>query len=104
MGESKKRTVNKVIISGELERDPNIGTTMNKKTVANLIVVTDESYKNTEGTDVEKYEKHKVVAWGKQAEACKEFKKGDQIYIEGKNQTRRTDSSVITEIVATLIQ
>ncbi len=50
-----------------------------------------------------KFERHKIVAWGKQAEICKTLKKDEKIYVEGKNQTRRTDSSVITEIVATLV-
>jgi single-strand DNA-binding protein len=95
--------VNKIILVGTLEKDPNIGTTTNGKTVANLILVTNESYKNVEGKEVEKFERHKIVAWGKQAEICKTLKKDEKIYVEGKNQTRRTDSSVITEIVATLV-
>ena len=96
--------INKVIIVGKLDKDPNIGETNNGKTVANLLVVTDESYTNKEKVKVEKYERHKIVAWGRQAELCKNFKKGDKVYIEGKNQTRRTDSSIVTEIVATLVQ
>jgi single stranded DNA-binding protein len=99
-----KLNVNKVIIVGTLERDPNIGQTKNDKKVANLLVVTDESYTNNEKVIIEKYEKHKIVAWGRQAENCQNFKKGDKVYIEGKNQTRRTESSVITEVVATLVQ
>ena len=96
--------INKIMIMGILDKDPNISTTHNGKNVSNLLIVTDESYTNTEGTKVEKYEKHKIVAWGRQAERCKELKKGDKVYIEGKNQTRRTDSSIVTEIVATLVQ
>lgn len=99
-----ERDINKVIIVGDLDRDPNIGKTTNGKKVVNLIIVTDESYENAENVKVEKFERHKVVAWGRQAENCESLKKGDRVYIEGKNQTRRTDSSVITEIVATLVQ
>jgi single-strand DNA-binding protein len=96
--------INKVIIVGKLNKDPNISETANGKKVANLLVITDESYINIEKVKVEKYERHNVVAWGRQAEFCKKLKKNDKLYIEGKNQTRRTDSSIVTEIVATLIK
>jgi single-strand DNA-binding protein len=96
--------INKVIVVGKLDKDPNIGETTNGKTVANLLIITDESYTNVEKKKVEKYERHKIVAWGRQAELCKALKKGDKVYIEGKNQTRRTDSSIVTEIVATTVQ
>jgi len=96
--------INKTIVAGRLEREPNIGQTNNGKKVANLVVVTDESYLNADGAKVEKFEKHKVVAWGKQAALCEELKKDDYVCVEGKNQTRRTESGVLTEIVATSIK
>ena len=96
--------INKIIIAGKLEKEPNIGKTNNGKKVANLVVITDESYQNGEGIKVEKVEKHKVVAWGKQATFCENLKKDDQVIVEGKNQTRRTESGVLTEIVATTIK
>ena len=97
-------TINKVIIIGVIEKDPNIGETANNKIIANLTVVTDESYKNSDNTKIEKYEKHRIVAWGKQAEYCKTLKKGQKVYIEGKNQTRKTTDGIINEVVATKIQ
>jgi single-strand DNA-binding protein len=95
--------INKTILVGKLDRNPNIGVTNNGKTVANLLVVTDDSYTNNEGTKIEKYEKHKIVAWGRQAEICKTLKKDDEVTIEGKNQTRKTETNNITEIVATVV-
>lgn len=99
--------VNKVILVGKLLKDPNISTTTNNKSVANIIVVTDESYFN-DSKLVSKFEQHKIVAWGKQAEFCKQLKKDDSVYIEGKNQTRkRVENEVISyvsEIVAKDIQ
>jgi single-strand DNA-binding protein len=96
--------INKVIIIGKLQKDANIGLTSNKKIVANLEVVTDESYLTNEGVKVEKNEVHKIVAWGKQAEYCRELKKDTQVYIEGKNQTRKTNDGFVSEIVAKEIQ
>ena len=97
--------VNKVIIIGKLQRDANIGTTTNEKIVANLDIITDESYTpNNDSKKIEKYERHKIVAWGKQAEFCKTLKKDQTVYIEGKNQTRKTEEGFVSEIVAKEIQ
>jgi len=98
------KSINKAFIVGNLEKDPNIGQTANNKIIANLSVITDESYINNEDVKVEKYEKHRVVAWGKQAEYCKKLKKGQKVYIEGKNQSRKTENGIVGEIVATKIQ
>jgi single-strand DNA-binding protein len=96
--------VNKVILVGILEKDANVGTTAGGKPVGNLSVITDESYTNNDGVKIEKTEKHKIVAWGKQAEYCRNLKKGRNVYIEGKNQTRKTDDGFVNEVVATSIQ
>lgn len=96
--------VNKVIIIGKLQKDANIGTTSNEKLIANLEVITDESYTAKDGKKVDKYEKHKIVAWGKQADFCRELKKDQQVFIEGKNQTRKTDEGPVNEVVAQDIQ
>jgi len=99
--------INKVIIVGKLLKDPNISTTTNNKSVANIVVVTDESYFN-DNKLVSKFEQHKIVAWGKQADFCKQLKKNDTVYIEGKNQTRKRIEddviSYVSEIVAKDIQ
>lgn len=97
--------INKVFLCGKLMRDPNIGLTEASKQVANLEILTDESYVNsTTGETVNKVERHRIVAWGKQAEKCKVFKKDDLVYVEGKNQTRRTDEGLVGEIVAHDVQ
>ena len=96
--------VNKVIIVGKLQRDANIGTTVNEKIVANLDILTDESYTTNDNKKIEKFERHKIVAWGKQAEFCKTLKKDQSVYIEGKNQTRKTEEGFVSEIVAKEIQ
>jgi single-strand DNA-binding protein len=95
---------NLVIVMGKLQKDANIGETANGKIVANLEVITDESYITNDNKTIEKYEKHKIVAWGKQAEFCKELKKDQVVYIEGKNHTRKTEEGFISEIVAKEIQ
>lgn len=95
---------NLVIVVGLLQKDPNIGKTNNDKIVANLEIVTDESYTTSDGKKIEKYERHKIVAWGNQAKYCETLKKGDRVYVEGKNQTRKTDEGFVSEIVAKEIQ
>lgn len=102
------KSVNKVIIFGKIVKSPNIGVTKTNKTVANLIVSTNDSYISN-GVKVDKFENHKIVAWGKLAEYCKTLKKGDEVYIEGRNQTRKTtdendNTSYSNEIVAKEIQ
>jgi single-strand DNA-binding protein len=98
------KNVNKVIVVGVLQKDPNIGKTNNDKIVANLEILTDESYTTTDGKKIEKYERHKIVAWGNQAKYCEGLKKGQEVYIEGKNQTRKTEEGFVSEIVAKEIQ
>jgi len=95
---------NLVIVIGKLQKDANIGKTVNEKIVANLEVITDESYTTNDNKTIEKYERHKIVAWGKQAEFCKELKKDQLVYIEGKNQTRKTEEGFVSEVVAKEIQ
>lgn len=102
------KSVNKVILFGEIVKTPNIGITNTNRTVANLIVATNDSY-ISEGNKVDKFENHKIVAWGKLAEYCKNLKKGDEVYVEGRNQTRKVTNengtvTYISEIVAKEIQ
>jgi len=95
---------------GKIDKDPNIGKTANGKIVANLLVVTDESYNNIEQVKVEKYEKHKVVAWGRQAEIARQFLvKGSETMIEGRLKTRtwqdqQGQNRRTTEIIADRLQ
>lgn len=77
------------MLIGNLGSDPELRYTQSGQPVANFSIATSESYKDNEGNLVEKTEWHKIVVWGKLAEICKQYlKKGRQVYIEGKLQTR----------------
>jgi single-strand DNA-binding protein len=83
------RGVNKVILVGNLGRDPEVRYTREGTAVANLNIATTETWNDGSGQRQEKTEWHKVVAWGKLAEIAKEYLgKGRQVYIEGRLQTR----------------
>ena len=98
-------SVNKVIIVGNLGRDPEIRYMPSGDAIANIAVAT--SYKSKDrntGEQKEQTEWHKIVVWGKQAEIVeKYFQKGDLILLEGKLQTREWEKDGVkrytTEIV-----
>lgn len=102
--------INKVILIGNLGKDPELRYTPNSKAVATFSLATTEKWKDKEGQFQEKTEWHNIVAWGKQAEICKEYlKKGSSVYVEGRLQHRSYDDKegnkkYITEIVARLVQ
>jgi single-strand DNA-binding protein len=82
--------VNKVILVGNLGKDPEVRYTPNGKAVANLTLATSESWKDQSGQIQEKTEWHRVSMFGKLAEIAGEYlRKGSQVYIEGKLQTRK---------------
>ena len=82
--------VNKVILVGNLGKDPEVRYTPNGKAVANLALATSESWKDQSGQIQEKTEWHRVSIFGKLAEIAGEYlKKGSQVYIEGKLQTSK---------------
>jgi single-strand DNA-binding protein len=82
--------VNKVILVGNLGKDPEVRYTPDGKAVASLTLATSESWKDQQGQAQEKTEWHRVSIFGKLAEiAGKYLRKGSQIYIEGKLQTRK---------------
>jgi single-strand DNA-binding protein len=84
------RSVNKVILIGNLGQDPELRYTGSGTAVCNLRLATNESYKDSNGELVEKTEWHSVVAWARLAEICGEYlKKGSQVYFEGSLQTRQ---------------
>ena len=99
--------VNKVTIIGNLGRDPEIKYTQSNVPVANLSVATTESWKDKQsGEWQEKTEWHRVVAWRYLAERAEKYlRKGKQVYIEGKLETRKWpdkegNDRYTTEIVA----
>ncbi len=83
--------VNKVIILGNLGKDPEVRFMPNGGGVANLTIATSESWKDKQtGEQKEKTEWHRVVMFGKLAEIAGEYlKKGSKVYIEGSLQTRK---------------
>lgn len=83
------RSVNKVILIGNLGADPELRYTGSGTAVCNMRIATNESYKDANDQLVEKTEWHNVVAWSRLAEICGEYlKKGSRIYVEGSLQTR----------------
>jgi single-strand DNA-binding protein len=101
------RGVNKVILLGHLGKDPEVRYSQNGSAVANISVATSEQWKDKEtGEKKEKTEWHRVCAFGRLAEIIGEYlKKGAQVYIEGKLQTRKWQDKdgndrYTTEIVA----
>lgn len=83
------RGVNKVILIGNLGRDPELRYTGNQTPVCNVSIATDESYTDRDGNLVERTEWHRIVAWGKLAETCNQYlQKGSKVYVEGSLQTR----------------
>ena len=84
------KSLNKVQIIGNLGADPDVRYTAAGDAVVNLSVATDEGYKKKDGTQVDKTEWHRVVAYGKLAEIMEKYlKKGSKVYVEGKIQTKK---------------
>ncbi|MDT8421891.1 MAG: single-stranded DNA-binding protein [Desulfuromonadales bacterium] len=103
-------SVNKVILVGNLGKDPELRYTPSGAAVATFSLATTERYKDRDGNRQEKTEWHNVVVWRQLAEICgKYLHKGKQVYIEGRIQTRSYDDRdgnkrYITEIVADQMQ
>lgn len=88
------RGLNKVMIIGRLGQDPETKFLPSGDAVCNISIATDESYKNKEGQKVEKTEWHRVTMFGKLAEITGQYlRKGSQVYIEGKLETRKWQHS-----------
>jgi single-strand DNA-binding protein len=83
-------SVNKVILIGNLGRDPETRYTTGGDAVTNLRIATTDTWKDKAGEKQEKTEWHTVVLFGRQAEIAGEYlKKGRSVYIEGRLQTRK---------------
>ncbi|MGH9699946.1 MAG: single-stranded DNA-binding protein [Candidatus Acidiferrales bacterium] len=82
-------SVNKVILVGRLGRDPETRFTSGGQAVANFSLATDSSYKDRNGERQKRTEWHRIVLWGKLAELAQQYlKKGSQVYLEGRIQSR----------------
>jgi single-strand DNA-binding protein len=101
------KSVNKVILIGNLGKDPEIRYTPQGTAVATLALATNERFKDKDGNWQDRTEWHKVIAWQRLAEIAGEYlKKGRSVYIEGRLQTRSWEDKnthekkYATEIVA----
>jgi single-strand DNA-binding protein len=99
-------SVNKVILIGNVGKDPEVRYMDNGTAFAKFPLATSENYTNRNGEKVEQTEWHNVVVWRGLAQVVEKFvKKGTQLFIEGKIRTRSYDDNsgnkrYITEIVA----
>nr|WP_320048806.1 single-stranded DNA-binding protein [uncultured Desulfuromonas sp.] len=103
-------SVNKVILVGNLGKDPELRYTPSGAAVVNFSLATSETYKDRDGNRQTKTEWHNIVAWRQLAEICgKYLHKGKQVYIEGSLQTRKWqdrdgNDRYTTEILANQMQ
>ena len=101
------RGLNKVMIIGNLGRDPEMRYTPSGRPVTSFSVATSRTWNSSDGERHTETEWFNVVAWGNLAEICKQYlSKGQRVYVEGRLQTRRWEDSEGTrhttvEIVAT---
>ena len=99
-------SVNKVILIGNLGRDPELRYTASGQGVANFTLATNERWRDKDGNNQERTEWHRIVVWGKSAENCAQYlQKGRSVYVEGRLQTRDWEDKEgnkrqTTEIVA----
>ena len=103
-------SVNKVILVGNLGKDPEVRFTPSGQAVAKFPIATTDTWTDQGGQRQEKTEWHNVVVWGKQAENCGQYlAKGRQVYVEGAIRSRSYDDKdgnkrYVTEIVAQRVQ
>lgn len=103
-------SVNKVILIGNLGRDPEVRYTADGTAVASFSIATSENWTDKgSGEKRERTEWHRIVAWRRLGEICGEYlSKGKPVYVEGKLQTRSWEKDGVTryttEIVASTVQ
>jgi len=103
-------SVNKVILVGNLGRDPETRYTTGGEAVTNVSIATTDTWKDKAGEKQERTEWHRVAFFGKLAEIAGEYlKKGSQVYVEGRLQTRKWQDKegqekYTTEIIADRMQ
>lgn len=103
--------LNKVMLIGHLGNDPERRETASGQVVVNFTLATSENFKDSSGNLQERTEWHRIVVWGRLADICSQYlKKGRQVYLEGRLQTRSWDDSktgekkYTTEIVCSDMQ
>ena len=107
-------SVNKVILVGNVGKDPDIRHTASNIATASFSLATNRVRKDQQGEKLEETEWHRIVAFGRVAEICRDYvHKGKQIYIEGRLQTRswedksgskRSTTEIVTEVLQLLGQ
>jgi single-strand DNA-binding protein len=96
--------INKVILLGNLGKDPETRTLDNGNKVTNFSLATSEVYNNQKGEKVKETEWHNISFFGGLAEICEKYlTKGSQIYIEGKIQTRSYEQDGVTKYATNIL-
>ena len=103
--------INKVILFGNLTRDPELKALPSGMNVVNFSIATNRVYRDREGKKQEQTEFHNIVIFGRQADAVAQYmKKGSSVFIEGRLQTRSWDDKTSgekkyrTEVIADRVQ
>ena len=102
--------LNKVMLIGNVGKDPEVKTLESQNKVASFSLATTERFKDRQGQSQEKTEWHNIVVWGKQAELIEKYvEKGSKLYVEGKITTRKWQDKdgndrYSTEIVAAMFK
>ena len=103
-------SINKVILIGNLGRDPELRYTQSGKAVASFSLATTDRFSTREGDRQERTEWHRITVWDKTAENCAQYlSKGRSVYVEGRLQTREWEDKEgqkrrTTEITAQTVQ
>src|SRR5580765_3804416 len=103
-------SLNKVMLIGNLGKDPEVRFTGTGRAVARFPLATSEVWNDAEGQRQDRTEWHNIVVWGKQAETCGQYlSKGRQVFIEGSIRSRQYDDKegqkrYITEVIAQRVQ
>ena len=103
-------SVNKVILIGNLGKDPEVRFTNSGRAVARFPIATSEVWTDMDGNRQERTEWHNIIVWGKQGETCGQYlAKGRQVFVEGSIRSRSYDDKsgnkrYVTEIVAQRIR
>lgn len=99
-------SVNKVILIGNLGKDPEVRYTASGRALARFPIATSDVWNDADGNRQERTEWHNIIVWGKQGETCAQYlAKGRQVFVEGAIRSRSFDDKngnkrYVTEIVA----
>ncbi len=99
------RSVNKVILVGNVTWDPELKHTENNKSVCSFGLATNRNWTSGEGEKREETDYHRIVAWGKLGEICHQYlRKGRLVYVEGRLHSRSfTDNEGITKSATEIV-